>query len=138
MKKKKENIFLLVMMQYLILKDLVKTVMMNLRLLMSMMMISLTQNDLLRCEHQKRIKLKMNGIGYFLLKQIKHLNTQFKRDNKVQIHPDKGYKEGEILRLSSEYGIVELEVKYNIDLRLDCLLVTNNTLRIEYDYSVDG
>ena len=75
-------------------------------------------------------KNKVQDERFWLLspKTNKALNTQFKRDNKVQIHPDKGYEEGAILRLSSEYGSVELEVKHNIDLRLDCLLVTSNTL----------
>ena len=75
-------------------------------------------------------KNKVQDERFWLLspKTNKALNTQFKRDNKVQIHPAKGYEEGAILRLSSEYGSVELEVKHNIDLRLDCLLVTSNTL----------
>jgi len=74
-------------------------------------------------------KNKVQDERFWLLspKTNKALNTQFKRDNKVQIHPDKGYEEGVILRLSSEYGNVELEVKYNIDLREDCLLVPSNT-----------
>jgi hypothetical protein len=33
-----------------------------------------------------------------------------------------------MLRLSSEYGMLELEVKHNESLREDCLMVTNNTL----------
>ena len=77
-------------------------------------------------------KNKIDDEKYWLLtpKSNKALNTQFKRDNKVQIHPDKGYEEGSILRLSSAYGTVELEVKHNENLRLDCLLVTNNTLGV--------
>ena len=63
-------------------------------------------------------------------KSSKSLNTQFKRDNKVQIHPGHGYEEGSVLRLSSEHGKLELEVKHNADLRHDCLMVTNNTLGI--------
>jgi len=75
-------------------------------------------------------KNKVQDERFWLLspKTNKALNTQFKRDNKVQIHPEKGYEEGVILRLSSEYGSVELEVKHNADLRADCLLVTSNTL----------
>jgi anaerobic selenocysteine-containing dehydrogenase len=75
-------------------------------------------------------KNKVQDERFWLLspKTNKALNTQFKRENKVQIHPDKGYEEGVILKLRSEYGSVELEVKHNIDLRLDCLLVPSNTL----------
>lgn len=56
------------------------------------------------------------------------LNTQFKRNNKVQIHPDKGYVDGDKVRLSSEFGELELEVACNEDLHLNCVVVTNNTL----------
>jgi len=61
-------------------------------------------------------------------KTNKSLNTQFKRDNKVQIHPEVGYKEGEKVLLISEFGELELEVVPNEDLRLDSIVVTNNTL----------
>jgi len=56
------------------------------------------------------------------------LNTQFKRNTKVQIHPDKGYEDGDKVRLSSEFGELELEVLCNEDLHLNCVVVTNNTL----------
>ncbi len=61
-------------------------------------------------------------------KSNKALNTQFKRNNIVQIHPDKGYEEGDKIRLSSEFGELELEVVHNEDLLLNCVVVTNNTL----------
>jgi anaerobic selenocysteine-containing dehydrogenase len=74
-------------------------------------------------------KNKVEDERFWLLtpKSNKSLNTQFKRDNKVHIHPDRGYKEGDVLRLSSEYGAVALEVKHNENVRPDCLLVPNNT-----------
>lgn len=61
-------------------------------------------------------------------KTNKALNTQFKRDNKVQIHPDVGYEEGEKVLLSSDNGDLELEVVLNADLRANCVVVTSNTL----------
>ena len=75
-------------------------------------------------------KNKVEDERFWLLspKSNKALNTQFKRDNKVQIHPKHGYDEGTMLRLSSEYGMLELEVKHNESLREDCLVVTSNTL----------
>ena len=75
-------------------------------------------------------KNKVEDERFWLLspKSNKALNTQFKRDNKVQIHPKHGYEEGRMLRLNSEYGMLDLEVKHNENLREDCLMVTNNTL----------
>ena len=75
-------------------------------------------------------KNKVEDERFWLLspKSNKALNTQFKRDNKVQIHPKHGYEEGTMLRLNSEYGMLDLEVKHNENLRDDCLMVTNNTL----------
>ncbi len=61
-------------------------------------------------------------------KTNKALNTQFKRDNKVQLHPSLGYAEGEMVSITSEYGTVDLEVVPNEDLHLNCVVVTSNTL----------
>jgi len=63
-------------------------------------------------------------------KTNKALNTQFKRDNKVQIHPNIGYAEGEKIKLISEQGEVEYIVSLNENLRENCVLVTNNTLYV--------
>jgi len=77
-------------------------------------------------------KNKVEDERFWLLtpKTNKALNTQFKRDTKVQIHPDRGYEEGEMVKLISKYGTVTLEVKHNEDLRLNCLVVTSNTLGV--------
>ena len=75
-------------------------------------------------------KNKVEDERFWLLspKTNKALNTQFNRDNKVQIHSDRGYKEGDKVLLSSEFGTLELEVVLNDDLRSNCLVVTSNTL----------
>lgn len=75
-------------------------------------------------------KNKVEDERYWLIspKSNKALNTQFKRDNRVQIHPCRGYTEGEKVKLFSEYGEVILEVVHNEDLRPNCVVVTNNTL----------
>ncbi len=77
-------------------------------------------------------KNKVEDTRFWLLcvKSNKALNTQFQRDNKVHIHPDNGYDEGMMLSVCSEHGTVALEVKHNENVRLDCLLVTNNTFGI--------
>ncbi|RLA64483.1 MAG: molybdopterin oxidoreductase [Epsilonproteobacteria bacterium] len=61
-------------------------------------------------------------------KVSKALNTQFRRENKVQIHPNLGYKEGDKVILCSDFGNLELEVKLNEDVHLDSVLVSSNTL----------
>jgi anaerobic selenocysteine-containing dehydrogenase len=61
-------------------------------------------------------------------KSNKALNTQFKRDIKVQLHPDLGFKEGEKVLLTSDFGKLELEVILSQDVLPNCLVVTSNTL----------
>jgi len=75
-------------------------------------------------------KNKVEDERFWLLspKTNKALNTQFKRDNKVQMHPDTGYVEGEKVLLTSDFGVLELEVVLSEDLQENCLLITNNTL----------
>ncbi|RUM68752.1 MAG: molybdopterin oxidoreductase [Sulfurovum sp.] len=63
-------------------------------------------------------------------KSPKSLNTQYRRDNKVYLHPDIGYKEGENIKLISEYGSIQLEVKLNEDIRRNCIVVPSNTIGI--------
>ena len=75
----------------------------------------------------KKNKVKDKRFWLLSPKSNKSLNTQFKRENKVQIHSECGYAEGEQLRLSSEYGSIVLEIELNEDLRKDCLVVTSNT-----------
>jgi len=70
---------------------------------------------------------------YFLSsKTSKALNTQFKRDTKIQIHPKVGYLEGDKVKISSNYGVVELEVVLNEHIRSNCVLVTSNTLGVNF------
>lgn len=75
-------------------------------------------------------KNKVEDEMFWLLspKTNKALNTQFQRDNKVQMHPDTGYNEGEKVLLKSENGELELEVVLNVDIRSNCVVVTSNTL----------
>lgn len=77
-------------------------------------------------------KNKVEDERFWLLspKTNKALNTQFNRDNKVQIHPDFGYEEGEKVLLSSENGELELEVVLNEDIRINCVVVSSSTLGI--------
>ncbi len=69
---------------------------------------------------------------YWLISpKAKHaLNTQFRRDNRVLLHPDLGYAEGEQVVVSSEYGSHIFVVHNSSDLRNDCVLITANTIGV--------
>lgn len=81
-------------------------------------------------KYRKIGKNKKIDDAYWLLslKASKALNTQFKRGNEVQLHSEQGYEKGETVRLSSEYGEHDFIVKHNDDIRLDSVVITNNTL----------
>jgi len=85
-------------------------------------------------KYRKTSKNKKEDKTFWLLspKSTKSLNTQFVRDDKVQLHPELGYSVGERVMISSEHGKHEFTVKHNEDLRLDCVLITNNTVGINY------
>jgi len=85
-------------------------------------------------KYRKTSKNKKEEVTFWLLssKSNKSLNTQFVRDDKVQLHPELGYNEDEKVMISSEYGEHEFIVKHNEDLRLDCVLITNNTVGVNY------
>jgi anaerobic selenocysteine-containing dehydrogenase len=85
-------------------------------------------------KYRKTNKNKKINETFWLLssKSTKSLNTQFVRNDKVQLHPDLGFNEGESVMVSSEHGEHVFIVKHNEDLRPDCILITNNTIGINY------
>ena len=85
-------------------------------------------------KYRKENKNKPKDETFWLLtpKAAKSLNTQFVRDTHVSLHPEQGYEEGETIRLSSEHGSHTFTVKLNEDLRTDCVLVTSNTVGVNY------
>lgn len=82
--------------------------------------------------YRKKAEEKTQEPVFYLIssKANKSLNTQFVRDDMVQLHPDLGYKEGEAVCVSSEYGSCKLIVGLNENVRRDCVLITNNTKNI--------
>ncbi len=60
-------------------------------------------------------------------KSVTSLNSQFKREESVYMHSSLGYGEGEVVKISSDNGSVELKVKHNDDLRDDCVLIYSGT-----------
>jgi anaerobic selenocysteine-containing dehydrogenase len=85
-------------------------------------------------KYRKLSDKKIGKAEYWLITpKAKHaLNTQFKRDNRVELHPNLGYMKGEKVRVSSKYGSHEFVVHTNFDLRMDCVLITANTTGINY------
>ncbi len=85
-------------------------------------------------KYRKLSKNKPKDTTYWLLspKSAKSLNTQFVRDTRVQMHPECGYREGERVRLVSEYGSYLFTVHLNEDVRPNCVVVTNNTLGVNF------
>ncbi|MDD5051517.1 MAG: molybdopterin-dependent oxidoreductase [Sulfuricurvum sp.] len=67
------------------------------------------------------------GYYFITMKSSKSLNSQFYRSEGVYFHPEAGFSEGERVILSSLSGVVEMEVKYDERLRLDCLLIYSGT-----------
>ncbi|MFK5975967.1 MAG: molybdopterin-dependent oxidoreductase [Sulfurovum sp.] len=78
---------------------------------------------------RKRKQKEETEKEYWLIspKSSKSLNTQFKLNDKVKLHPDLGYSDGDRVKISSLYGEVELVVENSKDIHLNSLLITNNT-----------
>ena len=85
-------------------------------------------------KYRKVSKNKPKDETFWLLspKSAKSLNTQFVRDDRVGLHPDTGYEEGETVLLSSEHGEHTFRVHLSEDIRPNCAVVTNNTVGVNY------
>ena len=81
-------------------------------------------------KYRKMSKNKKIDQSFWLIsvKTSDALNTQFKRDNSLKIHPNSGYKEGQQIKLTSSFGEIELEVKLSEDVREDCIVVGSNVI----------
>ena len=60
-------------------------------------------------------------------KSNKSLNTQFRRNEIVTLHPSLGYEAGDKVELITENGSLVLEVVLSENIRENCVLITNNT-----------
>ncbi|SFV90685.1 Anaerobic dehydrogenases, typically selenocysteine-containing [hydrothermal vent metagenome] len=83
-------------------------------------------------KYRKQSKNKPKDESFWLLspKSAKSLNTQFVRENRVHMHPDAGFAEGEEVVLSSAYGTHRFSVHLTEDVRPNCVVVTNNTIGV--------
>ncbi len=79
-------------------------------------------------------KVNLGGEELHLLtpKSPKSLNSQFQREQYLYIHSNLGYKEDTPLRVSSSEGSVILKVRYNNDLREDCVLIYSGTAGVNF------
>ncbi|MCB4760635.1 MAG: molybdopterin-dependent oxidoreductase, partial [Sulfurovum sp.] len=84
--------------------------------------------------YRKQRKNNSNDTTFWLLspKSAKSLNTQFVRDNRVQLHSKIGYKEGEEVKLASEYGEQIFIVHTNDNIKPNCAVVTSNTIGVNF------
>ena len=71
---------------------------------------------------------------YWLLspKANKALNTQFKRDNRVTMHPSLGFEDGQVVRIFSEYGEHNFVVKNDEEMRKDTVVITANSIGVNF------
>ena len=83
--------------------------------------------SLTKVRTSKKNKLTNERLWLLTPKTNKALNTQFKRDTKVYLNPELGYKEGSQVKVLSEYGELVLDVALSEDVRYNCLVIPSNT-----------
>jgi len=85
-------------------------------------------------KYRKPSKTKKTDETFWLLspKASKSLNTQFVRDNRVRLHPDTGYEEGQHVRLVSDHGEHTFVVTLDEAIRPNCAVVMNNTAGVNF------
>jgi anaerobic selenocysteine-containing dehydrogenase len=60
-------------------------------------------------------------------KSPKSLNSQFNRENEVYLNSSLGFKEGDMIRVESSIGFVDLVTKIDDDIRDDCVVIYSGT-----------
>jgi anaerobic selenocysteine-containing dehydrogenase len=85
-------------------------------------------------KYRKQSKKKPKDEMLWLItpKSSKSINTQFGRDNRVQLNPVHGFLDGEKVKVSSAHGEHIFEVKCSEYLRGDTALITSNTIGVNY------
>ena len=86
--------------------------------------------SLTKVRTSKKNKLTDERLWLLTPKTNKALNTQFKRDTKVYLHPNLGYEEGSRVKIVSPSGEMILDVVCSEDVRHNCLVVPSNTLGV--------
>jgi anaerobic selenocysteine-containing dehydrogenase len=83
---------------------------------------------------RKSSKKEVKITEYWLVspKSNHSLNTQFRRDNRVIIHPSLGFKDKEKIKVYSIWGEYEFIVKHSKSMRIDTVLIPANTIGVNY------
>ncbi len=83
------------------------------------------------CKSSKKAKIITE---YWLVtpKAKNALNTQFKRDNRIIIHPSLGFLDNEEIIALSKYGKHKFIVKNSISMRIDTALIYANSVGVNY------
>jgi len=95
-------------------------------------------DDFIKTKHFTRARRKSKKevviSDYWLIspKANKALNTQFQRDNKVLLHPSLGFNDEEEVKVYSVHGEHNFIVKNSEDIREDALLITANTIGVNF------
>lgn len=84
--------------------------------------------------YRKQSENRSNDETFWLIspKACGTINTQFKRDSRIGLNPLLGYKDGEKVKVSSEYGEYIFEVECSEDLRSDIALITGNIIGVNF------
>ncbi len=72
------------------------------------------------------------GLWLLTPKSPRSLNSQFRRERHVYLHPCHGYKDEQKVTIVSEHGKVTLPVRVSDDLRQDCVLIYSGTPGVNY------
>ena len=78
-------------------------------------------------EYEKLYNTDEDKFHLITSKSATSLNSQFNRDKYVYIHSSLGFEQESTIELSSANGSVRLPVKYNDNLRIDCVLIYSGT-----------
>ncbi|MCK4442412.1 MAG: molybdopterin-dependent oxidoreductase, partial [Sulfurovaceae bacterium] len=83
---------------------------------------------------RKKSKKEIVITEYWLVtpKSNHSLNTQFKRDNIIIIHPSLEFREGEKVKVYSIWGEYEFIVKHSKSMRIDTVLISANTIGVNF------
>lgn len=74
-------------------------------------------------------ELKYENKGLFLItaKSYKSQNSQFEREENIYLHSAFGFKDNEVVMISSVDGNIKLKVKIDDNIRQDCILIYSAT-----------
>lgn len=77
-------------------------------------------------------KIKMEEYWLLTPKSKHSLNTQFRRDDSVELHPDLGFEDEERVLIESKYGSHMFRVKNSPDVREDSVVIRANVIGVNY------